>query len=455
MKLSFASTRKKIALLFAISLSGFILLTTISIIFLVVRQMDTEAEKILSKSLSETIEDFKKNKLEDKTISYQISNKDGYFDSGEYETERLMGRQSESQNINEIRKKAEKKDNRVLSDVLAEEEDQSMVVDFDTLQANKRFFSRVIKSNGDILFSSDLFNALFIDIDEEGFSKQIIEDTCIYLYTTNISSGTYNGYTVQTAQYCPFTPSQQRNLFTTMLAITLFILILTYFAGLEVAKWLLKPLQEAVEQTREFAQNCHHELLTPISVALTTAEASEKSKEYKKGIKSIKEDLLHAYDSLKLLSSRAFHDQAKFSLSRIDVSSILKKALESELKKHNRKDITINKDKIQNNIHQKGDAVSVKLIFQNLLSNSFKYTKKDGVVSISLNNKEFIIKNEIDEKENINIKRIFERHYRGTNGKMNEGKGLGLAIVKELVDLHGWGIDLAKKDGEIIVRVGF
>lgn len=445
MKISFASTRKKIALLFAISLSGFILLTTFSIIFLVVNQMDAEAEKILDASLSETIEDFEKDKLEEKSVKYQAEN---------VADDALEGEQY-VQNINIMRQKSVEKEKKVLSEVMEGEEDQDIIVDFDSLQANKRVFSRVMKPNGDILFSSDLFNALFIDVDKEGFSKQVIEDTCVYLYTTNISSGAYNGYIVQAAQYCPFTQAQQRNLLITMLTVTLFILILTYFAGLAVAKWLLKPLQKSIDQTRKFAQNCHHELLTPISVALTTAEASEKSKEYQKGIKSIKEDLFNAYDSLKLLSSRAFHEQAKFSLKKINVSLLLEKALNNSLKKYHREDIKVNKDKIQNNIHQTGDATSVKLIFQNLLSNAFKYTKKDGLVNISLNKKEFIIENQIDEMKNINIKKFFERHYRGTNGKMHEGKGLGLSIVKELVGIHNWKISINKKDSIIKIVVRF
>ncbi|MBU2524473.1 HAMP domain-containing histidine kinase [Patescibacteria group bacterium] len=444
MKTSFASTRKKIALLFAISLSGFILITTISIIFLVVSKMDAEAEKILNASIFEIVNDFEKDNLAEKSVKYQsqsISDKD--------ESEQYV------QNINVIRNKTISKENKILSEVLDDEVDQDIIVDFDNLQANKRVFSRVIKPNGDILFSSDLFNALFIDVDTEGFNKQIIENTCVYLYTTNINSGIYSGYIVQAAQYCPFTQDQQKSLFVTMFGVTLLILILTYFAGLIVSKWLLKPLRKSIEQTREFAQNCHHELLTPISVALTTVEASEKSKEYKKGIASIKEDLFYAHDSLKLLSSRAFHEQAKFSLNRINISSILNKTLADLLKKYHREDIVIDKDKIQNGIYQVGEATSVKLIFRNLLSNALKYTKKDGFININLNKKEFIITNLIDEIENINVKKFFERHYRGTNGDLKGGKGIGLSIVKELVELHSWKISINKNDRAISIVIRF
>lgn len=445
MKISFASTRKKIAILFAISLSGFILLTTISIIFLVVKQMDTEAEKILNASLSETVEDFERDKLEEKSVKYQSENVSDVDDEGEQYV----------QNINIMRQESLSKENKILSEVLEDEADQNIIIDFDNLQANKRVFSRVIKPNGDILFSSDLFNALFIDTDADGFSKQVIEDTCVYLYTTNINSGIYDGYMVQAAQYCPFTQAQQRSLLTTMIIVTLLVLILTYFAGLAVAKWLLKPLQESVEQTRKFAQNCHHELLTPISVALTTAEASEKSQEYQKGIFSIKEDLLHAHDSLKLLSSRAFYEQAKFSLHQINISLMFEKALANSLKKYCREDVKIVGDKVRRDVYKIGDATSVKLIFQNLLSNALKYTKQNGQIDIKLNNAEFVIENQVEGMRGVEVEKFCCRYYRGSNGKTQEGKGLGLSIVKELAEIHDWQISVVKNENVIKIVVRF
>jgi K+-sensing histidine kinase KdpD len=445
MKISFASTRKKIAILFAISLSGFILLTTISIIFLVVRQMDVEAEKILNASLSETVEDFEKDKLEEKSVKYQAENVSDVDDEGEQYV----------QNINIMRQESLSKENKILSEVLDNEADQNIIIDFNNLQANKRVFSRVLKPNGDILFSSDLFNALFIDTDADGFSKQVIADTCVYLYTTNINSGIYDGYMVQAAQYCPFTQAQQRSLLTTMIIVTFLVLILTYFAGLAVAKWLLKPLQESVEQTRKFAQNCHHELLTPISVALTTAEASEKSQEYQKGILSIKEDLLHAHDSLKLLSSRAFYEQAQFSLHRINISLMFEKALANSLKKYCRKDVEIVGDKVRRDVYKIGDATSVKLIFQNLLSNALKYTKQNGQIDIRLNNKEFVIENQVNGMRDVDASKFCERYYRGSNGKTQEGKGLGLSIVKELAGIHDWQISVVKNENAIKIVVRF
>jgi signal transduction histidine kinase len=43
---------------------------------------------------------------------------------------------------------------------------------------------------------------------------------------------------------------------------------------------------------------------------------------------------------------------------------------------------------------------------------------------------------------------IFDPFYRGSNSRREEGKGLGLAVVKNIIDSHGWKIEVESKKDE-------
>jgi signal transduction histidine kinase len=88
-----------------------------------------------------------------------------------------------------------------------------------------------------------------------------------------------------------------------------------------------------------------------------------------------------------------------------------------------------------------GDKDKIKQVFINLISNSIKFTERDGRVLLKVYEKS---KNPIVEvKDNgIGIKEedlpyIFERLYRGDKSRnLIEGNGIGLTIVKNILELH-------------------
>lgn len=100
-----------------------------------------------------------------------------------------------------------------------------------------------------------------------------------------------------------------------------------------------------------------------------------------------------------------------------------------------------------------GDAARLQQIIWNLLSNSVKFTPRDGHVYVSLRRVDAFAEVEVrDTGIGIDadfLPRVFERFRQAESSltRSHRGLGLGLAIVRHLTELHGGTVDAAS-DGE-------
>jgi PAS domain S-box-containing protein len=87
------------------------------------------------------------------------------------------------------------------------------------------------------------------------------------------------------------------------------------------------------------------------------------------------------------------------------------------------------------------DKTLLELILTNLLDNAIKYSAKNSTVVFNLYRQSDTVVFQIKDRgigiPQIDVKRLFEPFYRGSNVASLPGTGLGLSIVKTLVDLHG------------------
>jgi signal transduction histidine kinase len=108
----------------------------------------------------------------------------------------------------------------------------------------------------------------------------------------------------------------------------------------------------------------------------------------------------------------------------------------------------------------KGNKQLIAQLFTNLLDNAFKYSPRNGTVTLTatqLNSSEIevIIADNgsgipVEEYDN-----VFKRFYRLDSARSTEGNGLGLSLVKAVADLHDAKIQLADNKPGMRVRVIF
>ena len=104
------------------------------------------------------------------------------------------------------------------------------------------------------------------------------------------------------------------------------------------------------------------------------------------------------------------------------------------------KNISI-QNQIDSDLAVLGDKEMLKVIFRNLLSNSVKFTKTHGKVTINSEIKDAVLIQIQDEGVGMskeNLQKIKTRKYFTTRGTRNEvGSGFGLMICSDLVNQHG------------------
>jgi len=212
--------------------------------------------------------------------------------------------------------------------------------------------------------------------------------------------------------------------------------------------------EEQIDRAKtEFVSLASHQLKTPLSAISWFTEllmTGEAGKMTSKQITFLKE----IYDSYKRMAELV---DALLNTSRIDMGNFSISPKSCDLKEIAKDVVTEIKPELILKKHQlkqefeKGlpnifaDPNLVRMIFQNLLTNSIKYTPDKGNILLHVGmdekKKNFIISVKdngygIPESEK---SKIFGKLYRADNirSKVTEGTGLGLYIVKSVVDRSG------------------
>jgi two-component system CheB/CheR fusion protein len=235
-------------------------------------------------------------------------------------------------------------------------------------------------------------------------------------------------------------------------------------ASKRIAEHKTLMAEEALKHKQQFLSNMSHEIRTPMNsivgftnVILKT-ELNQKQKEYIDAIKKSGESLIILINDILDLAKvdagkMTFHNNP-FSLeeSIADIFSLLgQKCQEKNLEFTKEYDASIPKTVL-------GDAIRLRQIMINLISNAIKFTPQ-GKVNISIR-----VENEDAEKVTVEfavsdtgigipenkLSHIFYNFEQASDEISKEygGTGLGLSIVKQLVELQGGSLFVKSKVGE-------
>ncbi|MEI7504477.1 MAG: ATP-binding protein, partial [Paludibacter sp.] len=101
------------------------------------------------------------------------------------------------------------------------------------------------------------------------------------------------------------------------------------------------------------------------------------------------------------------------------------------------------------------DYVELQKVFYNLISNTFKFTRKGGKIDVEIDADDRRVKISVSDTgvgiSKDNLEKVFDRFYQADNlddsSLQNKGTGIGLALAKGIVELHKGKISVTSTPG--------
>ena len=208
-------------------------------------------------------------------------------------------------------------------------------------------------------------------------------------------------------------------------------------------------MKENENYRREFIGNVSHELKTPIfniqGYIQTLIDGGLQDEnvnlKYLKRANLSVDRMINIVDDLEVISQLETNEDV-LDLDNFNIVDVINEAFDQLEMKANNMNVSLKLSKESNSEIVYADRNKIQQVFMNLISNSIKYGKNNGVTNVRLfdmTDKMLIevADNGIGISEEA-LNRLFERFYRVDKNRSREigGTGLGLAIVKHIIEAH-------------------
>ena len=211
------------------------------------------------------------------------------------------------------------------------------------------------------------------------------------------------------------------------------------------------------KEIRRSITDISHDLRTPLTSIrgyidlLKKTTSLKKQKEYIEIIDERVDNLINLTEQL-FDYSKALDTKDKLNKENICLNDILEETIISYyalFKKNNiNPNINISKNKVYRNL----DKFMLTRIFENILSNSIKYTDKELNITLESTGK-IIFSNKTNNLDKVTVAKIFDRYQTVENAKKNSG--IGLSIAKQLVELNSGTIKATYNKKNLIIEIDF
>lgn len=255
--------------------------------------------------------------------------------------------------------------------------------------------------------------------------------------------------------------SEQSTLSFNKLIITVLISMgLVFISSWLLSKVAIAPIKAAWQKQLDFIADASHELRTPLStiqtnldVVLSNPDATiESQMKWLENIKIENKRMSNLVSNL-LLLSRADTNEAIINKEFLNLSALVSEVVMtySTVAEHNDLALT---STVQETISMCGDKDRIKQLLVILIDNAIKYNTPNGTVNIILSQNESCATIEISDTgigiESEDIKRVFDRFYRGKQARLynSDGSGLGLSIAKLITEEHEGKITAKSQTGK-------
>ncbi len=228
------------------------------------------------------------------------------------------------------------------------------------------------------------------------------------------------------------------------------VIMLTGLGGIWLTKQSLKPIEQSLQQLKQFTADAAHELRSPLAAIKTSVQVMEYYPERihpqdRKKIGAIASTTDHTIQLVENLLLLARMDSFDFldttTWIELSLTEILEDLLELFESSAQAKNIILESNLLPQVI-VKGDGGELSRLFRNLIENALKYTCQGGKVTVTTKQeRHYIIVTIKDTGVGIaseHLCLIFDRFWRADQARTRRsgGMGMGLAIAQAIAERH-------------------
>lgn len=164
-------------------------------------------------------------------------------------------------------------------------------------------------------------------------------------------------------------------------------------------------------------------------------------------------ELLSIADNILEIERLTVEPHGQLEWQRFELDKLMSEVVAAATVQALAKNIMLRRHPMAVPIYVYADKEKIRLILSNLLSNSIKFSHKDGQVDLSCNYTNTTVTIKIKDNGHgipaAELDHIFKKYYRLEQHKLQaHGTGLGLAIVHNLVEAHGGRIEVCSTENK-------
>lgn len=225
---------------------------------------------------------------------------------------------------------------------------------------------------------------------------------------------------------------------------------------------MLERLQTSFQQATRFSADAAHELKTPLTILQGRLEQAVHQSE-RSAIQADLTDMLEEVGRLAaitrklLLLAQADAGRLALHLERVDLAELLDTLVADARMLASAQRVS---SEIEAGLATQGDALLLRQLCNNLLSNAVRYCRPDGWITVIGHGRqggvEVIFANASAPIGAEHRARFFDRFHRGdsVHGRAVDGHGLGLSLSREIARAHGGELTLMEsKADEVRLRL--
>ena len=230
--------------------------------------------------------------------------------------------------------------------------------------------------------------------------------------------------------------------------LAIFFVAMIVFLGISIllSHWVIRPVEKAWDQQRQFVADASHELKTPLSVIMANAElmqsddtGEEDRKAYSGNILGVTYQMRALVENM-LEMARVDNGTVRMNFQCVDLSELVNDAALSFQLLYEEKGMGL-RCAVPEGVEIRGSEQHLYQVMDVLLDNALKYSAPNSMVSVDLvstgKHAALSVASPGEPISREDLKNIFKRFYRADKARaMNGSYGLGLSIAESIVEAH-------------------